>query len=455
MNKKIYLIIAVCLFSFTACRKYVEIPPEQTKTLTTAAYYTQLMYNTFSTQQGYYLPIFSGDDAGSDESKWQIGLTVSAANAYSWADRNFSAIEEDTDWQIAYKKIFIFNTVVDGIMSSTGTDQEKKTGMSYALVHRAFEYFSLVNIYGKQYNAATATTDPGVPLMLQPKFLTDLTRASVASVYDQVINDLNTAIPGLNDLPDFPSNPSKSSAYALLARVYLHKRDFVQAEKYADLSLALKSTVMDLNLYKAGTVAFPNQTANTEELLIKKTGQFPGAFPISTDAENMYNKTNDLRYTLLTAPGATFTNTTFTVSRGYNKIKLGADGAYIGPSVPETILIKAECQARAGNIAGTLGLLNDFRKKRYNNAFAYVNLTAASANEALHLVIDERKREFVARGFRWFDQRRLRQDEGFISTVTRSFKGVTYTLEPTSNRYTYAIGDKYIVLNPEITQNPR
>jgi len=313
----------------------------------------------------------------------------------------------------------------------------------------------LVNLYGKQYTASTAATDPGVPLLLQPKFLGDLTRASVSTVYDQVIADLNASLPGLKNLPDFPSNPSKASAYALLARVYLHKRDFAQAERYADLSLAIQSTILDLNVYKSGTPVFPTKVNNPEELLIKRTSQFPVAFPLSLDAENMYDKTNDIRYTLLTAPGATLPATTFTVSRGYNKSRLTNDGAYIGPSVPEMILIKAECQARAGNITATLTTLNDFRKKRYNNAVAYVNLTASSADQALHLVIDERKREFVARGFRWFDQRRLRQDAGFITTVTRVFKGVTYTLEPNSNRYTFPIADKYILLNPEITQNPR
>ncbi|MGN7986093.1 RagB/SusD family nutrient uptake outer membrane protein [Pedobacter sp. 22226] len=455
MKKLIYTVLALSLLSFPSCRKYVEIPPEQTKILSTAADYTQLMYNSSANEQGYYYPIFSGDDAGSDETRWQTSLQTAAGNAYTWAERNFGSQEEDLDWQNAYRKIFIYNTIVDGIMGSVGTDEEKQIGMSYALVHRAFEYFSLVNLYGNQYAAATAASDPGVPLLLKPKFLGDLTRASVQAVYDQVISDLNTAIPGLKNLPDFPSNPSKVSAYAILSRVYLHKRDFVNAEKFADMSLALQSNLLDLNVYKTGTPAFPTKVNNPEELLIKRTSQFPVAFPLSTDAENMYDKTNDIRYTLLTTPGATLPATTFTVSRGYNKSRLTNDGGYIGPSVPEMILIKAECEARAGNIAATLSLLNDLRKKRYNNASAYINLSAASANEALHLVIDERKREFVARGFRWFDQRRLRQDAGFIGTVTRIFKGVTYTLAPNSNRYTFAIGDKYILLNPEITQNPR
>lgn len=455
MKKIIYTLLAISLISFSSCRKYVEIPPEQSRVLTTTADYTQLMYNSFTTEQSYYYPIFSGDDAGTAEISWQNPLNVPTGNAYSWNDRFFGNNEEDFDWQTPYKKIFIWNTVINGILSSEGSDADKQLGLSYALVNRAYDYFVLVNLYGKQYDPATAATDPGVPLVLQPKFLTDLTRASVQQVYDQITNDLIAAIPGLKDVPDFNTNPSKPAAYALLSRAYLHKRDFAQAERYADLSLAIKNTVLDLNTYKATPTTFPSKLLNTEELMIKKTGQYPSAFPLSADAENMYDKTKDLRYTILTAPGATLRGTTFTVARGYNKSVLTADGGYVGPSVPETILIKAECQARAGNISNTLTILNDFRKKRYDNSSAYINLTATTANEALHLVIDERKREFVARGFRWFDQRRLSKDAGFVTAVTRVFKGNSFTLSPGSNRYVYAIADKYITLNPEITQNPR
>ena len=118
------------------------------------------------------------------------------------------------------------------------------------------------------------------------------------------------------------------------------------------------------------------------------------------------------------------------------------------------LLIKAECEARAGNTNAALDLLNELRKKRFKPA-DYADLSAANATVALGLVLDERKREFMGRGFRWFDQRRLSLDAGLVKTVTKVFKDVTYTLQPGSNRYTYAIADKYTQLNPEIVQNPR
>lgn len=455
MKKLLVILSIVSLLTAAGCRKYVEIPPEQQRVLSTASDYMLLMNNSFTTEQSYFYPVFSGDDAGSSEITWQNGINVPVSNAYTWADRIFGSNEEDFEWQTHYKKIFIWNTVIEGIMKSEGSDTEKQLGMSYALVHRAYDYFVLVNLYGRQYDSATASTDPAVPLVLAPKFLTDLTRASVQSVYDQITSDLNAAIPGLRDIADFNTNPSKAAAYALLARVNLHKRDFDAARRYAEMSLAIKSTLLDLNQYKASPVTFPSKLLNGEELMIKKTGQYPPAFPLSQDAENMYDKTRDLRYTVLTIQGSAGRFPPFTSTRSYNKAMLTNDGGYVGPSVPETILIKAECQARSGETAACLSTLNDFRRKRFDASQSYPLLSASAPQDALRLVIDERKREFVARGFRWFDQRRLSKDTGLIGPVNRVFKGTNYTLQPESNRYTYAIADKYIILNPEITQNPR
>lgn len=165
----------------------------------------------------------------------------------------------------------------------------------------------------------------------------------------------------------------------------------------------------------------------------------------------MYDPT-DIRFQIFTKDGATVPGSNFT-TRAYFRQRLLNDGNYVGTSVPEMILIKAECTARAGNAAAAVQILNSLRIKRFEKA-KYTDLQTNNANTALHMVTDERKREFAGRGFRWFDQRRLSKDPGFVSTVTRVFKGVTYKIDPGANRYTYPIADKYILLNPEILQNP-
>lgn len=456
MNKLIYTTLILGILSCTTgCRKYVEIPSENLKVLKLTTDYQSLMYNTTTMNYTYLNPAYAASDYGTDLATWQTRQSVLLGNTYTWADRLYTATEDDPQWTNLYKQIFITNTVIGGVMGSEGgTDAQKLSAMSSAYVHRAFAYYLLVNIYGKQYDSATAATDPGVPLVMSTDLLTDLTRASVGQVYDHIMADLNQALPGLPDLPDFNSNPSKSAAYAIMARVELNKRNFTEAERYANLALTLKSTLLDLSAYTTVPLTIPTRTLNPEVILFK-TVQISTSFPLSLETQSLFtaneNTIKDLRYTMFTKDG-TEVGYSYYTTRGYFRQTL--DGVYNGPSVPEMLLIKAECEARAGNTDAAIAALNTLRIKRFKTE-DYIAATATDPNTALHLIIDERGREFMGTGFKWFDQRRLSKDAGFVSTVTRVFKDVTYTLEPGSNRYTFAIADKYTLLNPEIVQNPR
>ncbi|TCC89954.1 RagB/SusD family nutrient uptake outer membrane protein [Pedobacter hiemivivus] len=452
MKKILYTLICGTVLCCAACRKYVEIPPENLKVLSATSDYQALLNYGITFEVSYSSPVLSSDDMGTDEVVWQNPLNVLSANAYTWADRMYEAAAEDNEWSKFYNTIFNCNVVINGVMDSQGgTDQQKRRALAEALVHRAYSYFTLVNMYAKQYDPATAATDPGLPLVLTPRFTTDLTRVSVQKIYNQIKADLNAALPDLADRADFITNPSKTAVYALLARTYLNTREFSEAQRNSELALSLQNTLIDLKAYTAPNVTFPNRLTNPEEIFFKRTASYLPNVPINANTISIYDL-NDLRYQLYTAD-RTKSNAPFN-NRVFYKHRLSVDGAYVGPSVPEMMLIKAECEARADKPDAAINTLNELRKKRFDDAH-YVGLTASTGNEALHRVIDERTREFIGRGFRWFDQRRLRQDPGFITTVTRVFKDVTYTLTPESNRYTYRIAEKYIQLNPEIVQNPR
>ena len=84
------------------------------------------------------------------------------------------------------------------------------------------------------------------------------------------------------------------------------------------------------------------------------------------------------------------------------------------------------------------------------SAFSYAN---GYVIVILGNVLQERRRELTCHGLRWMDQRRLANDPDFpTQTVTRVFKGTTYTLEPGAVRYTFPMGEKYLEENPEIGQ---
>jgi hypothetical protein len=456
MKQLLYTISALALLATTACRKYVEISPVNVRELKYTKDYQGLLYNSFLLMEKTYLyPLYASDEVWTaDGTVWQTNLNINAGYAYCWLPKIWSETQEDQDWASQYTIIYNTNIVVNEVMSSEGgSDADRIKAYSEALVHRAYAYYTLVNNYAKQYDETTAASDPGVPVVLQANFTANLKRVPVAGVYDQIVNDLLTALPNLAPTPDVITNPSRAAVYAILSRVYLNKRDFTKAGLYADSALQLKNTLVDLNAYAAAPTTYPSKVNDPENIFSKTVTSAPTTLPLSNDLMILFDPVNDLRYTLFTKAGADIPASNFT-NRGYYKHRLVNQGIYVGPKVPEMMLIKAECEARAGNTSTALSMLNNLRKKRLATT-GYTDLTATDAQQALQLVITERRKELMGTGARWFDQRRLQKDNGFISTVSRPFKGVTYSLAPGSHEYTFAIADKYILLNPEIEQNPR
>jgi len=259
----------------------------------------------------------------------------------------------------------------------------------------------------------------------------------------------------LPGLAEYNVRPAKVSSYAIFAKAYLNMRDFNNAALYADSALALQSGLLDLKTYENAPGTIPVRLLNPEIIFSKIAGVNYAATSLSSDLLTSLG-TTDLRYKLFTDVGNRFRgqfSASFT-GRASTKYLINESVINNGPTVPEMMLIKAECLSRAGKTADAMTLINNLRIKRFTAA-NYAPLTAASAADALRIVVEEKRREFFGTGMRWFDQKRLNLDNDFAITKNRSFKGVNYTLQPNSNLYVYPIGDKYILLNPELQQNPR
>ncbi len=455
MKRQYFFGLLILIASMAAsCRKYVEIDPVQVKVLKTTSQYQQLLYNRTSMEGAHALPLLSGDDVYlPGDVTWENNLSVINAAAYVWAESFFASDEEDQQWAAQYKQIYWSNLVVDGVLSSEGgTDAQKRAVWASALVFRADNYLNLVNMYARQYDAATADREPGVPLQLSTSFINSLPRATVAQVYKQVLDDLNQALPYLADRPDYVSNPSKMGAYGILARTYLNMRDFDKAYAYADSALSLRNTLLDLNTYTNGANLI-GKLNDPEVLFLRKSTATLFAIPVSPELINIMG-TKDLRYSVLTASTSGVYGFSVPTNRAYFRGRKTADGGQVqvGPTVPEMMLIKAEVDARKGNAQAAITLINDLRKKRFATQ-DYQPLTSASG-DAMALVIKERRIEFMCTGQRWFDMRRYDIDN-LTGTITKQFKGQTFSLTPGSNRYMYPIAPKYIGFNPEIVQNPR
>jgi tetratricopeptide (TPR) repeat protein len=453
--KKVLFYIAVAAFA-TGCRKYVEIDQTGQRVLTYTSDYRALMDNTDEMEQDFSLAQYSNDDTRFLDSNKQVQMTDIYYKTYTWQAQYFSELQSDADWDKLYHAIYNANLTLEGVLTAQrGTEADRKQIYAEALVHRAYIYYTLVNLYGKQYDAATAGSDLGVPLLLTSNLFASLKRATVQVVYDQILKDLLAAVNDLPDLPDYNPRPSKAGTYGILARVYLNMRDFDKARSYAEQALALQSGLLDLNTYVGNTASFPVRLNDPEVIFSKVNNVTYRGMQLDTALLTLLG-TKDLRYQLFVKPGSTFSfyGGTF-IGYGYARFLLSQPFGKVtmGPKVPEMMLIVAECAARANDAATAVDMLNKLREKRFAPA-DYVALTAGTPEEAMQAVIAERRRELFGTGLRWFDMKRLNKDAAYQVTVTRTFKGVNYTLEPNSNRYQFPISPKYILLNPEIQQNP-
>lgn len=446
----------------TGCSKFTEVTPKGKVLPKTVADYEGFMNDIVLADAGYIYSEFMSDDLMLTDAAATSQAGARMGRSYFWDKEILKPEEDDAEWNTPYNRIYYCNLVLDNIdaVTDSSTRAYSNRVKAEAVIHRAYYFLNLVNLFGKDYQESTAASDAGIPIMLKADLEASSSRASVKAVYDTVISQL-TAVLNVAELPDFGRNyihPGKAGAKAILARAFFLKGDYGKAAEYADAALALNSTLVDYNTWSFTNPARPTSGVKNKpvpelnpENLYSRTNSSSGIFTrfmINPDLHAVLRET-DLRFvynfTRLTSQGAPSTNP--------HPDYLGfAPNFSIG--VPEMMLIKAEYLAREGQTNNAMLLLNTLRSKRFKPA-DYTELTAANPEEALVKVLEERRKELFYHGLRWFDLKRLNHDDRFKKTLTRSHNGRTETLLPGSPRYVLPIAPKITGLNPNITPNER
>lgn len=388
------------------------------------------------------------------------GGQVNERNAYKWSkDIYENSLDGGAHWQYPYQIIEYANVVLDGLAESNISPNGSFNNIKgQALFFRSFAYYNLLQIYAKQYRKETANTDLGLPLKLSSDVNVIVGRSSIQAVYDQIINDLTLAERLLNDIPLFKTRPSKPAAHSLLAKVYLNMGNYAKAKEYADLVLSANNSLIDLNtLNTALTYPFPTFQSNTNtEILFYSTG-VGLTFNSLTNllvADELYNQydANDLRKTI-------FFRTNANLTHSFRGRYSAGQAIFCGLTTNEIYLIRAECLTRLGNYQAAMADINTLLRQRWkkdNGISRYANQVAGKENEALNIILIERRKELPFNGsIRWEDLKRLNLDPRFSKTLTRTVNGQQYTLPPNDSRYVYPIPLLETNFNPLVTQNER
>jgi len=406
--------------------------------------------------------LFNAQDPGWGQESSDDGFTTTNfflrntpldQNIFIWEKNIYpDQVTGSPDWSLSYQQVFYANTILEALEKINPTSSQTlqfNTIKGSALFFRAKAFYNLLQEFAKPFNSNTANTDMGIPLRVSSDFNKKYPRASVKACYDQVIGDMQAALNLLPNTSTLITLPNKISANGFLARIYLTMSDYKNAFSYSNASLSSYNTLTDYNSLNIGDFPITNSPLAEDVFHCVTLNYFLSNVNHVMVDSSLYNSydNNDLRKSIFF-----FQNLSFYSFWGTYDV-LQTNFSFDGIATDEMYLIRAESNARLGNVSDAMNDLNALLVKRYiTNTF--VPRVAANSSDALTQILTERRKELVWRGLRWSDLRRLNQEPQFAITLKRYVNGITYTLPPNDPRYTLPIPPQEIILTG-IQQNPR
>ena len=464
-----------------ACNKLVEVDPPITSSngenvfsedITAIAAITGIYANMsnapVNTAQGRLTNIF-----------FLTGLTGDEFELFARNDATYEQFYNNdiqsglNTWSDVYNMIFVANSAIEALQNNRGVSESiRKYLEGEAKFIRAFSYFYLVNLYGD------------VPLVTSTDYASNrsLPRTPSDDIYRTIISDLTDAKELLpidymaGDLTSIANNmrvrPNKGSASALLARVYLYLKRYVEAEEAASTLIDNKA-LYDLEtinsvflkeskeaiwqLQPTGNLA--NFSANTREgqiLIIPAQGPNSNLNPILLNrqfAESFDRR--DLRYMNWIKSvdiGGSMHFYPYKYKIGREQVETMEYSMVI--RLAEMYLIRAESRIQQGRIADGISDINILRRRatdtnKPEDERLPLLSTGLSKQDALLSVENERKFElFTEWGHRWLDLKRTNR----IDEILMLMKPGTWQ----STDKLFPIPQTDLTLNPGMTgqQNP-
>lgn len=472
MTMKTYIYLFIILLCTTACSDFLDETPKGNLIPKTVDDFAMMLDSYSSDQIAYGNPLteMMNDDVKIPDAKisryynWGI-------RSFCWEDYVYTESENDATYNALYHVIYVCNYILDNIENAEEKGEFSREYVEGAArFHRANAYFNLVNLYSKHYDAKTATTDLGVALLLKADVNAQPNRASVHDVYEAINKDLTKAEKLLDNTPvEYTFRASKAAVYAMMARVHLYREEYEECREACRKARAIAIELIDYNNLSKdkenpdggisgseGTASIPSQDWRKPEIICYKwVGTEPNRYTdynLSDELIRLFDEETDLRWKLF----VTTCNYEGDGTPGTDEPRISAFmyNANKGYNIGEVYITEAEACVRTNDIDGALWALNALSVKRYETD-TYKEISERNADKLLRIILDERRREQMFKGTRWFDLKRLNKDPRFAKTIIHVYQGETYTLEPNDNHYVIAIPPKAIAANNRLEQNPR
>ncbi len=446
--KKIKILMLTVLMGICAsCEKFLDVKPDQKLAVPATINDLRLILDTYvNMNNGYPVIVETMADNYYVSSTELNGLSNQLMrNVYQW-QRDETA---NTEWTGMYMRVYYTNVVLEEL-KKLKIENDYAAVKGSAMTLQAYFYFVLAQIFAVPYQEAQDLPF-GLPIRVDPDFNKPVKRASVHQTYQKIISLAKQAVPLLPHQETLKTRPTKAMAYGLLAKTYLLMKNYPQALLYADSALLEKNTLMNFNSLNKNASA-PIARFNDEVIFHARTGTTPilqqTIAKIDTNLYRSYAD-NDLRKVIYFKLNS---NGTAAFKGDYDGSGTSTGYVFWGLVTDEQYLIKAECLARQGAYLQAMETLNSLMSTRWKTG-TFIPYVANNAQEAIRIVLQERRKELLFRGTRWSDLRRLTDDPNFSIVPTRVINGDTIKLGANSNRYTLPIPINILNMS-NIPQNP-
>ncbi|MDR3261579.1 MAG: RagB/SusD family nutrient uptake outer membrane protein [Tannerella sp.] len=443
---KIPLLIAVLLL--VSCENFLELTPDNAivtggnQTISSAGTLRAAIIGAYNDVQGYSGNYIALGTAPADN-------VVFSGTLSQFLQLDQNAVSPDNSTTVAtyrslYQAINSSNTIIAAIETLndpllSAAEKNKILGEAYFI--RALGYFDLARGWGGVQIQTKPTESPDA--------IKGIKRSSQAETYDRVEADLFESEKLLPDDISTRNRAQKSTAKALLARLYLYREQWEKAEQYA-------SEVIANDKYK----------------LVKPYGNFFASPYLSS--ESVF----ELTYTTNDRNGISSTWLPSALGGGYNLkpseiIEQKLDDANIGGSrnalikyhreglisflyttlyantartdaiyqirIAELYLIRAEARAKktSPDLAGAVNDLNAVRDR--SDVPLWTNITDQA--KIIEAIENENSVEFAFEAHRWFDLVRTRRAGDVLGVTNQNF-------------WLFPIPQSDILSDPDVTQNP-
>ncbi|MGL5893765.1 MAG: RagB/SusD family nutrient uptake outer membrane protein [Bacteroidales bacterium] len=420
-----------------------------------------IVYGIYSRMTSYAFDASSHDDFG----QRSLDLSVDMMNTdivhymnqqwfvfdYNMDNRASNYRRARRQWKYCYANIADANTIINSIPADTN-DPTLKALLGEALSLRAHHYFLLVNVFQTAGTWSEVKGKPGVPLYSEFN-MDGAPRGTVENVYNQMVSDLDRAIPLLDGFVDSEKGRvTQRVAKQMRARVAMYMEDYSTARTLASEVISGVS-LMSPAQYQGGFCRVSMSEATWGQVMTSENSTFYASFFSMMDNfaagyagalqqfkcidRSLYDAmdVNDARKGCFYNGNAEFEAGTRVGSAPYganagNKApylgakfidyKGGFTADYIYTRVAEMYYVKAEAEARLGNETDAKATLDAISNARaINGTHSY---TWASGTALLDQIFLHYRMEMWGEGMVQYEYNRLKK------TIDRTYSGTNHPI---------------------------